>query len=146
MAEVTGEGEADTPVGPGEQDRAWIEAARRAMTRHMKRQGRVWIRIFPDVPVTSKPTEVRMGKGKGAVEYYVAVIKPGMLETQVAGWAYLVGMELGGAYRHKSGSRKAKVSGLTLDIALTESCDTVEIEIIKCRAKVLSLGKDGAPA
>ena len=47
-----------------------IEAARRAMTRHMKRQGRVWIRIFPDVPVTNKPTEVRMGKGKGSVEYW----------------------------------------------------------------------------
>ena len=47
-----------------------IEAARRAMTRHMKRQGRVWIRIFPDVPVTSKPTEVRMGKGKGSVDYW----------------------------------------------------------------------------
>jgi large subunit ribosomal protein L16 len=47
-----------------------IEAARRAMTRHMKRQGRVWIRIFPDTPVTSKPTEVRMGKGKGSVDYW----------------------------------------------------------------------------
>ncbi|RMD91332.1 MAG: 50S ribosomal protein L16, partial [Alphaproteobacteria bacterium] len=49
-----------------------IEAARRAMTRHMKRQGRVWIRIFPDVPVTKKPTEVRMGKGKGSVEFWAA--------------------------------------------------------------------------
>ena len=49
-----------------------IEAARRAITREMKRQGRVWIRIFPDVPVTSKPTEVRMGKGKGAVDYWAA--------------------------------------------------------------------------
>jgi large subunit ribosomal protein L16 len=49
-----------------------IEAARRAMTRHMKRAGRVWIRIFPDVPVTKKPTEVRMGKGKGSVEYWAA--------------------------------------------------------------------------
>ena len=49
-----------------------IEAARRALTRHMKRQGRVWIRIFPDVPVTSKPTEVRMGKGKGSVDFWAA--------------------------------------------------------------------------
>ena len=53
-----------------------IEAARRAMTRHMKRAGRVWIRIFPDVPVTKKPTEVRMGKGKGSVEFWAAKVKP----------------------------------------------------------------------
>ncbi len=64
-----------------------IEAARRAMTRHMKRQGRVWIRIFPDVPVTSKPTEVRMGKGKGSVDYWAAKVKPGriMFETRRRG-------------------------------------------------------------
>ena len=62
-----------------------IEAARRAMTRHMKRQGRVWIRIFPDTPVTSKPTEVRMGKGKGSVEKWVAVIRPGTMLFEVAG-------------------------------------------------------------
>ena len=54
-----------------------IEAARRAITRHMKRAGRVWIRIFPDTPVTSKPTEVRMGKGKGSVDYWAAKVKPG---------------------------------------------------------------------
>ena len=54
-----------------------IEAARRAITRQMKRQGRVWIRIFPDVPVTDKPAEVRMGKGKGAVEYWAARVAPG---------------------------------------------------------------------
>ena len=53
-----------------------IEAARRALTRHMKRQGRVWIRIFPDVPVSSKPTEVRMGKGKGSVDYWAARVTP----------------------------------------------------------------------
>ncbi len=52
-----------------------IEAARRALTRHMKRQGRVWIRIFPDVPVSKKPTEVRMGKGKGSVEFWAAKVK-----------------------------------------------------------------------
>ena len=56
-----------------------IEAARRAMTRHMKRAGRVWIRIFPDVPVSKKPTEVRMGKGKGSVEYWAAKVKPGRM-------------------------------------------------------------------
>ena len=62
-----------------------IEAARRAMTRHMKRQGRVWIRIFPDVPVSAKPIEVRMGKGKGNPEYWAAVIRPGRILFEVAG-------------------------------------------------------------
>jgi large subunit ribosomal protein L16 len=62
-----------------------IEAARRAITRHMKRSGRVWIRIFPDVPVSSKPTEVRMGKGKGAPEYWVARVKPGRIMFEIDG-------------------------------------------------------------
>lgn len=62
-----------------------IEAARRAMTRHMKRQGRVWIRIFPDVPVTKKPTEVRMGKGKGSVEFWAARVKPGRIMFEIDG-------------------------------------------------------------
>ena len=62
-----------------------IESARRAMTRHMKRQGRVWIRIFPDVPVTQKPTEVRMGKGKGSVEYWAAKVKPGRIMFEIDG-------------------------------------------------------------
>jgi large subunit ribosomal protein L16 len=62
-----------------------IEAARRAMTRHMKRQGRVWIRIFPDTPVTSKPTEVRMGKGKGSVDYWAAKVKPGRIMFEIDG-------------------------------------------------------------
>jgi|SRR4051812_6205915 large subunit ribosomal protein L16 len=62
-----------------------IEAARRALTRHMKRAGRVWIRIFPDVPVSKKPLEVRMGSGKGAVEYWVARIKPGRVLFELDG-------------------------------------------------------------
>ena len=62
-----------------------IEAARRAITRAMKRAGRVWIRIFPDVPVTQKPTEVRMGSGKGAPEYWVARIKPGRIMFEIDG-------------------------------------------------------------
>ena len=62
-----------------------IEAARRAITREMKRAGRVWIRVFPDVPVTSKPTEVRMGKGKGAVDYWAARVKPGTMLFEMAG-------------------------------------------------------------
>ncbi len=62
-----------------------IEAARRAMTRHMKRQGRVWIRIFPDVPVSSKPTEVRMGKGKGSVDFWACKVKPGRVMFEIDG-------------------------------------------------------------
>jgi len=62
-----------------------IEAARRAMTRAMKRQGRVWIRIFPDVPVSKKPTEVRMGKGKGALEYWAARVHPGRVMFEIDG-------------------------------------------------------------
>src|SRR6266481_2069186 len=62
-----------------------IEAARRAITRHMKRAGRVWIRIFPDVPVSSKPTEVRMGKGKGTPEFWVTRVKPGRIMFEVDG-------------------------------------------------------------
>jgi large subunit ribosomal protein L16 len=62
-----------------------IEAARRAMTRHMKRSGRVWIRIFPDVPVSKKPIEVRMGKGKGAPEYWVCRVKPGRIMFEIDG-------------------------------------------------------------
>ena len=62
-----------------------IEAARIAVTRFMKRQGQVWIRVFPDKPITKKPAEVRMGKGKGAPEYFVAVIKPGRVLFEVGG-------------------------------------------------------------
>ncbi|WP_120500581.1 50S ribosomal protein L16 [Roseovarius sp. EL26] len=70
-----------------------IEAARRAMTRHMKRQGRVWIRIFPDVPVTSKPTEVRMGKGKGSVDYWACKVKPGRIMFEIDGVGEAIAME-----------------------------------------------------
>ena len=72
------------------QDSGWItsrqiESARIAMTRFMKREGKVWIRIFPDKPVTSKPAEVRMGKGKGALDHWVAVIKPGTIMFEIDG-------------------------------------------------------------
>jgi large subunit ribosomal protein L16 len=71
-------------------ERKWItnrqiEAARVAMTRHIKRGGKVWIRIFPDVPYTKKPAETRMGKGKGNPEYWVAVVKPGTVMFEIAG-------------------------------------------------------------
>ena len=62
-----------------------IEAARRAITRHMKRQGRVWIRVFPDVPVSKKPTEVRMGSGKGSPEFWVCRVKPGRIMIELDG-------------------------------------------------------------
>src|SRR5207342_2284748 len=70
-----------------------IEAARRAITREMKRQGRVWIRIFPDVPVSQKPVEVRMGKGKGAVEYWAARVKPGRIMFEVDGVSEAIARE-----------------------------------------------------
>ena len=62
-----------------------IEASRRAMTRHIKRGGKIWIRVFPDKPVTKKPLEVRMGKGKGGVEYWVALIQPGKMLFEMEG-------------------------------------------------------------
>jgi len=62
-----------------------IEAARIAATRYMKREGQLWIKVFPDKPITKKPLEVRMGKGKGAPEYFVAVVKPGRIMFEVAG-------------------------------------------------------------
>ena len=64
-----------------------IEAARVAMTRYIKRGGKVWIKIFPDKPITKKPAETRMGKGKGAVEYWVAAVKPGRVMFEIAGVA-----------------------------------------------------------
>ncbi|MCV6592506.1 MAG: 50S ribosomal protein L16, partial [Silicimonas sp.] len=70
-----------------------IEAARRAMTRHMKRQGRVWIRIFPDTPISAKPIEVRMGKGKGSVDRWAAKVKPGRIMFEIDGVADSVARE-----------------------------------------------------
>lgn len=65
-----------------------IESARIAMNRHMKREGKVWIRIFPDKPITAKPQEVRMGKGKGALDHYVAIIQPGRIMFEIDGVPY----------------------------------------------------------
>ena len=70
-----------------------IEAARRAITRHMKRQGRVWIRIFPDVPVSAKPIEVRMGKGKGSTEYWACKVKPGRIMFEIDGVSEIIARE-----------------------------------------------------
>ena len=70
-----------------------IESARRAITRQVKRQGRVWIRVFPDVPVSSKPTEVRMGKGKGAPEYWACRVKPGRILFEIDGVSHEIAEE-----------------------------------------------------
>jgi large subunit ribosomal protein L16 len=72
-------------VGRGRLTARQIEAARRAMTRHVKRGGKIWIRVFPDKPITQKPLEVRMGKGKGNVEYWVALIQPGKVLYEMEG-------------------------------------------------------------
>ena len=72
-------------IGRGRITARQIEAARRAMTRHVKRGGKVWIRIFPDKPITQKPLEVRQGKGKGGVEYWVAQIQPGKVLYEMEG-------------------------------------------------------------
>ena len=80
-------------TGRGRLTARQIEAARRAMTRHMKRQGRVWIRIFPDTPVSSKPTEVRMGKGKGSTDYWAARVKPGRIMFEIDGVSEIIARE-----------------------------------------------------
>jgi len=72
-------------IGRGRLTARQIEAARRALTRHIKRGGKVWIRVFPDKPITKKPLEVRQGKGKGSVEYWVALIQPGRMLFEIEG-------------------------------------------------------------
>lgn len=72
-------------IGRGRMTARQIEAARRAMTRHIKRQGKIWIRVFPDKPITEKPLEVRQGKGKGNVEYWVCQIQPGRMLYEMEG-------------------------------------------------------------
>ena len=72
-------------VGRGRLTARQIESARRALTRHVKRGGKIWIRVFPDKPITKKPLEVRMGKGKGSVEYWVCLIQPGKVLYEIEG-------------------------------------------------------------
>ncbi len=78
-----------------------IEASRRAMTRHVKRAGKIWIRIFPDKPITSKPAETRMGKGKGSVDHWVSVIKPGRILFEIDGVDEVVAREAFRLAQHK---------------------------------------------
>ena len=80
-------------VGRGRLTARQIESARRAMTRHIKRQGQIWIRVFPDKPITSKPLEVRMGKGKGNVEYWVCQIQPGKVLYEMNGVSEVIARE-----------------------------------------------------
>jgi large subunit ribosomal protein L16 len=86
---------------PGWITQRQIEAARVTLTRMMKREGKIWIRIFPDKPVTKKPAETRMGKGKGAPEYWVAVVKPGRIMFEVGGTAKAVAMQALALASHK---------------------------------------------
>ena len=100
-----------------------IEAARRAITRHMKRAGRVWIRIFPDVPVSKKPTEVRMGKGKGTPEYWVCRVKPGRILFELDGVPAQVAREalaLGAAKLPISTRFVARVGDVTAEKGRTQ--------------------------
>lgn len=83
-----------------------IEAARRAMTRHIKRGGKIWIRIFPDKPITNKPLEVRQGKGKGSVEYWVALVQPGRILFEMEGVSRELALE---AFRLASAKLPVKV-------------------------------------
>lgn len=86
---------------PGWINNRQIEAARIAMTRHIKRGGKVWIKIFPDKPITAKPAETRMGKGKGVPEYWVAVVKPGRIMFELAGVSESVAREAMRLAAHK---------------------------------------------
>jgi large subunit ribosomal protein L16 len=92
-------------VGRGRLTARQIEAARRALTRYMKRGGNVWIRVFPDKPISKKPLEVRQGKGKGNVEYYVALIQPGSVLFEVDGVSEEVARE---AFRLAAGKLPVK--------------------------------------
>ena len=87
-----------------------IESARRAITRHMKRQGRLWIRIFPDVPVSSKPAEVRMGSGKGSPEYWAARVKPGRIMFEIDGVSHEIAA---GAFERAAAKLPIKVKMVT---------------------------------
>ena len=92
-----------------------IEAARIAMTRYVKRNGKVWIKIFPDKPVTAKPAETRMGSGKGALEYWVAVVKPGRVLFEIAGVPEETAKEALRLARHKLPVKCKIVSKADLD-------------------------------
>ena len=97
-------------ITPGRVTARQIEAARRTITRHMRRQGRIWIRIFPDIPVSTKPAEVRQGKGKGTPEYWVAVVKPGTILFEVDGLSLEQAQEAFRSCSHKFNIKTKTVS------------------------------------
>ena len=92
-------------ISPGRITAREIEAGRRTITRHMKRAGKIWIRVFPDVPVSTKPAEVRMGKGKGSPEFWVAKVKPGRIMFEVDGVPRAVAKRRSAVRRPSSGCR-----------------------------------------
>ena len=100
-----------------------IEAARRAITRAMKRAGRVWIRIFPDVPVTKKPAEVRMGSGKGAPELWVARVKPGRIMFELDGVTDAVAREALTARRRQAADQDARRGAPELEHTRSAPCE-----------------------
>ena len=102
-----------------------IEAARIAITRHVKRGGKVWIKIFPDKPVTAKPAETRMGSGKGALEYWVAVVKPGRVMFEIAGVPEEVAREALRLATHKLPC-KCKIASKAEIEAMVSAADKVE--------------------
>ena len=97
-------------TGRGQLTARQIEAGRRAITRHVRRGGKIWIRVFPDVPITKKPIEVRMGKGKGNVEYWVAKIQPGRVRYEIEGVSEEVARE---AFRLASAKLPMKTTFVT---------------------------------
>lgn len=98
-------------VGRGRLKSCQIESARRAITRAIKRQGKIWIRVFPDKPITQKPLEVRMGKGKGNVEFWVALVQPGKILYEMSG----VSREVA-SYAFKLGSAKLPIKTILVGI------------------------------
>ena len=97
-------------ITPGRITAREIEAGRRTITRHMKRAGKIWIRVFPDVPVSTKPAEVRMGKGKGTPEYWVARVKPGRIMFEIDGVPRTVAEE---AFRRASAKFRVRTRVVT---------------------------------
>ena len=91
-----------------------IESARRAMTRHVKRGGKIWIRVFPDKPITKKPLEVRQGKGKGNVEYWVALVQPGSVVYEIAGVDEVVARE---AFKRAAAKLPVRTAFVTRQVA-----------------------------
>ena len=101
-------------IGRGRMTARQIEAARRAMTRYVKRGGKIWIRVFPDKPITKKPLEVRQGKGKGNVEYWVALVQPGSVLYEISGVDEVVARE---AFKRAAAKLPVRTAFVTRQVA-----------------------------